>query len=532
MILLTGCSESAHPKILEPIIQLSEASDISRTSANLTASIDRRGEAKLSRLALIYAQTDNGTPIEIKGDPSSETIDFQISNLYPGTSYTCYIEGGTSTATLKSNTISFTTMPNVAPAISSATPLSTGPLGIIVEFSIVDDGGSPIMEAGCEIMTAGGDESHRVELTKENLKVGKWQLSITGLTPLTSYIITTFATNSIGKAQGEALEYTTRNSIVLQQPGNLADLFGSDTDHDFDCLTISGPMNGDDFRTLRAILGAPGKENQIGINANNIDLTDVDITEGGDSYDGKRYTVTDEVTTDLFSDCALLRKAILPNTAKILARNAFARCLALESITISAGMTDVIPSADCLSLKDIEVSKANSLFSSIDGVLFNQNATELLWFPHGKGGEYQLPSTLKAIGENAFAGTSITKITIPSSVTIISRGAFAGSALTEIILPESITHISEGLFQNCSHLNNVYLGSATEYVGDFVFDGTAIKKLYLAAEIPPYTSDNAFANGKGTIFSDCTLYIPQGTKDIYRNHSKWGKFSHIEEFQP
>lgn len=534
VMVFAGCSEGTHPDILEPVISLSEASDISRTEAKLIGSVDRRGASELSYITLFYGLAESDDLKMINGNPAEDNVQFYLTDLMPGHSYVCHIEGGTETATLKSNTIAFTTIPNDIPKLSSVTPLSTGPLGIIVEFSIIDDGGEAISEAGCEVRAAGSAESRRVYISNEKPAAGVWQLNITGLTPATTYTIIPFASNSTGEAHGEILEYTTQSSIVLQQPGVLASLLVSKLDLELEKLTISGFMNGDDFRTLRYILGAPVEDDGIlsGIKARDIDLSDVKITEGGEAYDGSHFTVTDELTTGIFTDCTLLQNAILPNTVTRLARNAFAGCTALESFIISAGIEELLPSSGCISLKAIEVSKANRHFTSIDGVLFNYEATEILWFPTGKNGDYQLPPTITAIGENAFVGTHITRLTIPASVTTISRGAFVGSALIEISLPDNITNVYEGMFQNCSNLNTVHLGSGTEYIGDFAFDGTDIKQLYIAADIPPYAMENAFTNGDTNLFGDCILYIPKGCKKIYANHSKWGNFSNIEEFQP
>lgn len=532
IILLAGCSKNTIPESLEPTIHLSEATEISRTEAKVTATIDKKGSAKLSYINLFYGEIGNSTILKTSGNPDLDIVQFNISDLTPGKTYTCYVEAGTATATLRSNTISFTTIPNELPKLSSPIPLSTGPLGIIVKFDIIEDGGEPILEAGCSIRMADSSESWRTYLPAENLQPGEWQLNITGLKPMTNYTITPFASNSIGEAYGEPLEYTTKNSIVLTQPGDLAALFKRETEIDLDILTISGPMNGSDFKTLRTILGAQQEEQQYiySIKAKEIDLTDVVITEGGESYDGSRFIVADELTTDIFADCLLLRSAILPNSAKLIARNAFARCNALETITISAGIKQLLPSADCTSLTSIEVSAANSNFSSIDGVLFNRDATEILWFPMAKTGEYQLPSSIKAIGENAFAGTSITTLTIPTSVTTISRGAFYGSSLKEIYLPDNLTNISEGMFQDCISLTSVHLGAGTEFVGDYAFDGTDISNLYIAASIPPFATANAFFNGRKPMAENCILHVPPGKKKIYRNNSNWGIFNNIEEY--
>ncbi|MDE6523128.1 MAG: leucine-rich repeat domain-containing protein [Muribaculaceae bacterium] len=534
MCILASCSQHTSPSILEPIITLSEATEISRTEATLIATVDRQGEAKLSFITLFYAAEGSAEQIKISGDPQSDKIPFHLTGLKPGQNYIAYIEGGTQTATLKSNTVTFKTQSNELPKLSSAIPLSTGPLGIIVEFNIIEDGGEALTMAGCEIITSGSSEKRRLYLPVSDLNTGTHQLNITGLTPETSYVIIPFAANSIGEAHGESLEYSTKSSIVLQQPGCLSMLFENGGFYDLESLTISGHMNGDDFHTLRILLGVPStsEDNLSGIKVSDVDLTDAIIAEGGGSYDGSRFTETDKLTSGIFADCTRLRNIVLPSTAVCLDRNAFARCPALKTITISAGIEKLLPSSECPSLTEIRVSKANRNFTSIEGVLFNHDASEIVWFPCGKKGDYQLPATITSIRENAFAETSITKLIIPATVTSISRGAFVGSALTEIILPDNITNISEGMFQNCSDLKSVCLGTDTEFIGNFVFDGTAISSIYLKVDIPPYATKDAFINGMSTIFDECTLFVPVGKKKLYRNHNVWGNFTHIEEFQP
>lgn len=533
----TACSEHSRPDNFEPSINISEAYDITRTEATVKATIERHGRGDLSYMTLICMETSEPTSESnnhfiLQGDPSAPTFDFHLSNLKAGTSYSCLLEAGTETASMKSNAITFTTIPNDLPKVSDLTTLSTGPLGIIVRFGILDNGGEDIITAGCEITEAGRPETRRIYATGIGQQPSDLQLNITGLVPSTTYSLTPFASNSRGESYGETLEYTTKESVILNEPGIFTVLFESnDNITDIESITIAGPMNGDDFRTLRGFLGAPANgDSQLHIS--DIDLTDVSIVEGGGCYDGQRFTIDDCLSAGLFSNCTRLRRAILPNSATVIERNAFTQCPLLETLTIPASVKMCLPSADCPALMAIDVSKANPCFISDQGVLLNADATEILWFPCGKTGEYVFPSTISSIGENAFVGTSITKLIIPTGVTSISRGAFAGSALMEIRLPDNLTNVSEGMFQNCTSLSYVYLGSGTDYIGNFVFDGTSIRDIYLAAEIPPYTMANSFLNGDTTIFGQCTLHVPTGCRKLYSNHRQWGAFSHIEEFQP
>jgi len=59
--------------------------------------------------------------------------------------------------------------------------------------------------------------------------------------------------------------------------------------------------------------------------------------------------------------------------------------------------------AGCPSLTAITVDPLNSVFSSVDGVLFNKGRTTLIGYPGGKVGSYTIPNSVTSIGNYAFA---------------------------------------------------------------------------------------------------------------------------------
>ena len=532
VLCLCACSGPTPPENYEPTFELLETTDINRTEATISARIHKRGSTNLTHLSFHYGEYGNISSQVDLSEPDLQLQTYRLQGLKPGTSYSWYIEGHTTTATLRSEIISFTTVPNELPTVSPIAALSTGPVGIIVSFDITDDGGEPLLEAGCEVTDNSTSTTTRLYLPDENLSTGSHRMYIGSLDIETNYTFTPFASNPLGESKGISIDFTTRNSIMLTEAGSLPHLFEGTASIELEQLTISGYMNGDDFKFLRLLLGAPllPDEHYIESKVSKIDLSDADIVEGGASYDGSRFTTDNQISTGLLADCINLRDIILPNTAATLARDAFSRCSSLEYLTISSDTKSVLPSAGCTCLKSIRVSDANTHFTAIDGVLFNSDATEIIWFPLGKTGNYSLPPTITRIGENAFFGTGITGLEIPPSVTSIGRGAFAGSSLTEISLPDNITNISEGMFQNCTLLTTLRLGKATEFIGNFVFDGTDIKNLYVSAPIPPFTSEDAFFNLTSSITENCVLHVPYGCKAVYRNHPDWGNFSVIEEF--
>lgn len=529
---LQSCSVTEDPPNIEPKLSIKEASDISRNEATIGVEIIRQGNSNVDFIRFRYgtSETTEMSTADIK--PSADAVSFKLSGLKPGTRYYYCAEGGTHSATLRSEVRNFTTVPNERPTVSSATPLSVGPVGVIVGFELIEDGGEKIIEAGCEIQNISTGEKHREYLDSESLGIGRKQIYFNGLTPEMEYLIAPFASNTVGETLGESLSFKTSNSVRLENPGDLPFLYGSSQQMDIEKISISGKMNGTDFHFLRRMLLAPclQGEEPLGITVSEVDITDVKILEGGESFDGSRFTQEDEISTGLFAECIGLKAISLPASAKKIGRNAFEGCSGIKEIVIPAGITEMLPSSDCIALEAINVSDANSNYKSIDGVLFNNDASEILWFPMGKKGEYTLPSSVLEIGENAFRETSITSLILPPELKSIARGAFSGSELMEISFPDNLTNISEGLLQDCSKLQIVRLGTGVEFIGNYAFDGSPLKDLYIKVEFPPFASENTFANKTHNLFENCVLHVPAASLQIYRNHLKWGKFNSIKSF--
>jgi hypothetical protein len=128
----------------------------------------------------------------------------------------------------------------------------------------------------------------------------------------------------------------------------------------------------------------------------------------------------------------------LPSSVTYIGDYAFSGCESLTSVTIPSSVTYIGNGSfsSCTSLTSIIVDNQNSIFLSVDGVLFNKNGTVLIQYPGGKQGSYTIPSSVTFIVDSAFSGCeSLTSVTIPSSVTSIGNSAFYWcTSLTSIIV--------------------------------------------------------------------------------------------------
>lgn len=177
--------------------------------------------------------------------------------------------------------------------------------------------------------------------------------------------------------------------------------------------------------------------------------------------------------------------------------NAFEGCSSLMVVNIGAQTSGVDADvfSDCIKLTAVFVSENNAHLSNENGVLFNKNKTELIYYPIGNSREsYELPSSVTTVSSAAFAGCDILKtVTLNSSLKTIEDRAFLGcEALESLILPKSlesigayafaslkslrsfeipknIAQIPEAMLSECSALKSVKIPSTVKKIGANAF---------------------------------------------------------------
>ena len=108
---------------------------------------------------------------------------------------------------------------------------------------------------------------------------------------------------------------------------------------------------------------------------------------------------------------------------------AFARCSCLTYMYLPPQTTrlGVAPLHDCTMLLEIEVDPSNPCYSSIDGVLYNKEQTQLIQYPAGICAEsYSVPDTVQEIAEYAcYDAQDLEVLKISAGVRKIGDMAFA-----------------------------------------------------------------------------------------------------------
>ena len=307
-------------------------------------------------------------------------------------------------------------------------------------------------------------------------------------------------------------------------------------------LTVSGtgPMDGWFFEN------APWKKYRGSV-------TTLEIEEGVTSIGKEAFYRFDKLTS-----------VSIPNTVTSIGMCAFYECKSLTTIEIPASVESIGVNTFYWddSLQAINVDPNNPSYSSIDGVLFNKDQTELIRYPGGRTGGYEIPDSVTYISKSAFAFctglTSIgipegvtrigefafqvceglTELTLPSSLWYIGNRAFTGcDGLTSLVIPEGVTDIDMCAFEFCEGLTSVTIPASVTSLAVTAFNHSLnLASLEIAEDNPNYCSvDGVVFNKAQTALYSCicgktgSYSIPQGVTNIASRAFQYcGKLTAIE----
>ncbi|MDR0983451.1 MAG: leucine-rich repeat domain-containing protein, partial [Ruminococcus sp.] len=193
-----------------------------------------------------------------------------------------------------------------------------------------------------------------------------------------------------------------------------------------------------------------------------------------------------------------ITSVVFPESIKKISDTAFYGCRKLTSVDIPAGITEIGEEvfSGCYNLTAINVSEDNPNYTSIDGVLFSKDLTELVAYPGGKiDTEFTVLDTVTKIGAYAFVGDDfITSVTLPNSVTEIGDGAFYGcTSLTSVTIPDGVNEIKRMTFSDSTGLQYVVIPESVTTIGNDILRGCGDVTIY--GVVGSYAQTYAEENG-------------------------------------
>lgn len=253
-------------------------------------------------------------------------------------------------------------------------------------------------------------------------------------------------------------------------------------------------------------------------------MQDYDYSNKAPWDEQKRYMILSVVVQDgvthigngAFSECYSLTSIELPGSVATIGEDAFSNC-GLTNVTLPEGVTRIedyafhncndlvcitVPSTtvyisstaiiSCDSLTSIAVDADNPSYSSHDGILFNKNQRELVSFPAGKTGAYEVPNGVMTIWDHAFDSSKLTSVTIPYGATYIYSSTFQDSDLASVTLPASVTYIGDYAFERCDNMKSITLPSGLAYIGYEAFCASGLTSITIPNSVT-YIGESAFS---------------------------------------
>ena len=153
---------------------------------------------------------------------------------------------------------------------------------------------------------------------------------------------------------------------------------------------------------------------------------------------------------------------------------------------------------------------------------------------------FTIPETVRIIDSRAFqCNKHLVEITLPSGVREIGVCSFFGcEKLRKVTIEGPVTSIPWRSFEGCHKLRTVDLPASVELIGGYSFSGcNSLHTIIVRNPQPPHfefedDSDDLEAMGAffDTDLSRCTLHVPKGSVEAYRQAPGWTMFKCIIGF--
>lgn len=302
-------------------------------------------------------------------------------------------------------------------------------------------------------------------------------------------------------------------------------------------------------------------------------LTSVTLQEG--------LTLIDE---DAFIGCSNLTSIYIPSTVNTIKNNAFSGCESLSAVNISdlaawcridfnnyrayfdgtctcnplyyahhlylngEEIIDLVIPDSVVAIKGLAFFNCEGLNS----LTISENVSKIenyAFFGCNNMTSVFIPNSVKEIGLQAFgkceslSAVNISDLSAWCKMNYQIRGEYYadyytcnplfyahhlfidGEEIKDMIIPDSVSSISPAAFYNCLSLTSVEIPDTVKQIGDRAFWGCdSIMSVYSKIE---KVYDIEYATFGNITYNTATLYVPEGTLELYQQANGWKNFSNI-----
>lgn len=282
--------------------------------------------------------------------------------------------------------------------------------------------------------------------------------------------------------------------------------------------------------TSLASIDIPRGVGDIGIKAFDrcYNLKSINVHADNISYSSVNGILCDDAMETLLYYPSGKGEINIPDNVKYIDESAFDDCVRSKSLFIPANVV-TIPSKACMymsQLSSIEVDINNKYYTSIDGVLYSKNVTDLVACPKLKE-SLVIPESVQFISSYAcWKCANLREVKMHDNISVIGENAFYECTnLADIVFSSNLINIDASAFFNCTRLTTISLPKSLSSLGNAAFCGCEnLMVIYSWRDFPPLIGDNAFYR----ISPNCIVYVPQNCKESYLNNKEWGNLTILE----